>query len=136
MKYSDEDLMNYAIEAKEQAYAPYSNFHVGAAVLTEDGRIFTGSNIENSSYPATICAERVAIGSAVHFGARSINTIAIAGDSDYTHPCGICRQFMIEFSNKNTKILVGKNAKEFKSYTMKDLLPFAFTKEDIGEENV
>lgn len=136
MEYLKEDILKKAIEAKEHAYAPYSKFHVGAAVLTEDGNVYTGSNIENSSYPATICAERVAISTAVHSGSKKIKMLAIAGDSDYTHPCGICRQVLVEFSDEETLVIVGKDTHNFKVYSVNELLPYAFTKEDIGEEDV
>ena len=109
---------------------------MGAAVLADDGKIYTGSNIENSSYPATICAERVAIANAVHAGAEKIEILAIAGDSEFTHPCGICRQFMGEFSHNNTIIIVGSDTENYKIYKFEELLPFAFTKEDIGEIDV
>ena len=94
-------LINEALCAREQAYAPYSSFKVGASLLCDDGEIFTGCNIENSSYGATICAERVAFSSAIANGKRKFNALAIVGGKDeinnFCYPCGICRQFILEF---------------------------------------
>ncbi len=94
-------LVNSAVEAKNISYSPYSKFRVGAALLTETREIFTGANIENISYSAGICAERVAFSKAVSGGHMNFTAIAIAGDSeDFVYPCGICRQFMAEFVSK------------------------------------
>lgn len=108
------------------AYAPYSQFIVGAAVLTTDGQIVQGVNVENASYGLTICAERIAIGTAVSKGAKGIKAIAVYADVDSLSPCGACRQFILEFGPEiivvflQEKILVQKTASE--------LLPFAFGK--------
>lgn len=123
-------LITKAIEAKENSYSPYSNFKVGAAVLTENGEIFTGSNIENAAYSETICGERVAIFKAISSGAKSIVKIAVFGDSDYTFPCGACRQVMSEFA-KNLEIIVGINELDYKVYKIEELLPHSFSKEDL-----
>lgn len=131
-----EILIDKAMEAQKLAYAPYSNFHVGASVKCKSDRIYTGANIENASYPATICAERVAVSKAISEGEKVIEKIAIVGDSSYTHPCGICRQFLNEFSNENTEIIVVKDKEHYKIYKLKELLPYSFGKEDIGEKNV
>ncbi len=107
MDYSN--LVSKAFEGRKNAYAPYSNFKVGAAVLTEDGKIYTGCNIENASYGATNCAERTAIFKAISEGHKTIEAIAIVGViNDYTYPCGICRQVISEFASDNTKIILGK----------------------------
>jgi len=93
-----EELISLAKKACSNAYAPYSKFNVGAALLTKNGKIFTGSNIENASYGATVCAERVAIFKAVSEGEREFESIAIYTNADkLSFPCGICRQVMIEF---------------------------------------
>ncbi len=127
-----EKLVSYALEARKNAYAPYSNFKVGAAVLTDDGKIFTGCNIENASYGASNCAERTAIFKAISEGYKTIKTIAIVGvQNDYTYPCGICRQVIAEFSTANTKIILGKNDTEFLVKTLDEILPGAFTKKDL-----
>lgn len=124
-------LINKAIEASKKAYSPYSKFNVGACLLTASGKIYTGANIENSSYGATICAERNAINSAVFDGEREFVAIAIMSSSnDYTFPCGICRQVMCEFS-KDMQVIVAKNENDYKVFTALELLPHCFTKEDI-----
>jgi cytidine deaminase len=131
MDYSE--LILKAIEARESAYVPYSNFKVGAAVLTDDGSIFTGCNIENASYGATNCAERTAIFKAVSEGHRTIRAIAIIGDpSTHTYPCGICRQVIVEFAlDENMEIILVKNEKEYIIKKMDEILPGAFTKRDL-----
>ena len=122
---TDKELFRMAVEVSENAYAPFSNFHVGAALLTEDGKVFTGVNIENSSYGATICAERTAMVKAISEGARDFQSIAIAGNGGTSWPCGICRQFMYEFCPK-IRVISGENEDELKVYTLKELLPEGF----------
>ncbi len=118
-------LYEMALKAKEFAYAPYSNFKVGAAVLTSDGMVFLGNNIENSSYGATICAERVAVFKAVSEAKTNIVKIAIASDNeDFTYPCGICRQVINEFMPDGEIIIGNKN--DVKVYKVSELLPHAF----------
>ena len=118
-------LYEMALKAKEFAYAPYSNFKVGAAVLTSDGMVFLGNNIENSSYGATICAERVAVFKAVSEAKTNIVKIAIASDNeDFTYPCGICRQVINEFMPDGEIIIGNKN--DVKLYKVSELLPHAF----------
>lgn len=115
-----------AIEAKEKAYAPYSNFKVGAALLCEDGSIYTGCNIENASYSATICAERVAINKAVSEGKTKFCAIVITGGEDYCYPCGVCRQVLSEFAGSDFKIILAKNENETKVYKLHELFPESF----------
>ena len=122
---TDKELFRMAVEVSENAYAPFSNFHVGAALLTEDGKVFTGVNIENSSYGATICAERTAMVKAISEGARDFQSIAIAGNGGTSWPCGICRQFMYEFC-PDIRVISGENEDELKVYTLKELLPEGF----------
>ena len=122
---TDKELFRMAVEASENAYAPFSNFHVGAALLTEDGKVFTGVNIENSSYGATICAERTAMVKAISEGARYFQSIAIAGNGGTSWPCGICRQFMYEFC-PDIRVISGENEDELQVYTLKELLPEGF----------
>ena len=125
-------LLEKAYEGRENAYAPYSNFKVGAAVLAENGKIYTGCNIENASYGATNCAERTAIFKAISEGNRKICAIAIVGaDDEYTYPCGICRQVIAEFADKNTEIILGKKSLEYIVKTFAEILPGAFTKEAL-----
>jgi len=125
-------LSKIAIDARENAYVPYSKFKVGAAVLTADGSIYTGCNIENASYGATNCAERTAIFKAISEGHKKIKAIAIVGDmSTNTYPCGICRQVIAEFATKDVQIILVKNEKNYIIKTMDEILPGAFTKEDL-----
>ncbi len=118
-------LLEKALEAKKKSYSPYSNFKVGAAVLTEKG-IYTGTNIENSSYSATICAERLAISKAISDGAKELSSILIVGDQDLTYPCGICRQVMAEF-NPEMGIILANDKEIKKEMSLKELLPYSFT---------
>lgn len=121
----NEELMDYAKKAYANSYAPYSRFCVGAALLTEDGQIFLGCNIENASYGATNCAERTAIFKAVSEGYRKFDKIAVAAkDGSTAYPCGICLQVMNEFMPDGTVILEKDN--ECTEYSVKSLLPFGF----------
>jgi len=124
-------LAEKAIEAKQHAMPTYSHFHVGAALLTEDGKIYTGCNIESSSYSLTICAERTAIFKAISEGERKFQAIAIAGDTtDYCSPCGACRQIISDLC-KDIDIVLINQKKEIKVLRTKDLLPFAFEETDL-----
>ena len=124
---TDKELVQIALDAREKAYVPYSGFRVGAALLTETGKVYTGVNIENLSYGATNCAERTAVFKAVSEGEKKFKVIAITSDSnEFTFPCGICRQVIKEFTDKDTRILCSNNAGEFTALTVKDLLPYAF----------
>ena len=127
-----QNLVSKALQARKNAYVPYSKFKVGAAVLTEDGKIYTGCNIENASYGATNCAERTAIFKAVSEGYKIIKAIAIVGvENGYTYPCGICRQVIAEFASEDIKIILGKNENEYLVKTLEEILPGAFTKKDL-----
>lgn len=131
MKY--QFLVDEAFKAMENAYAPYSNYHVGACVLTKDGTKFIGANIENASFGATNCGERSAIFAAYSHGYRQgdIEAIAIVTDGKFlAGPCGICRQVLSELLNDETRILLS-NGQEFADKTINDLLPMRFTKEDV-----
>ena len=132
---TDKELVEKAVKALENSYSPYSGFKVGAALLTKDGRVFVGCNIENASYPAGICAERTAIGNAVSSGAREFLKIAIAGGkngeiTDYCPPCGICRQVLSEFCGEDFEILL-YNGENIKNYRLSELLPFGFGREEV-----
>lgn len=127
-------LVNAAIAAKEFSYSPYSHFRVGAAILSEDGQIFKGCNIENVSYGATNCAERTAIFKGVSEGVKSIKAIAITSDEeDFTYPCGICRQVICEFGTEVDIILVN-NKGETRMSSIEELLPSSFSKETLLDE--
>jgi cytidine deaminase len=125
-------LINEALNARNYAYAPYSQFMVGAALITEDDSVYTGCNVENASYGATNCAERTAIFKAVSEGERLIKAIAIVGgvkdgDMTYAYPCGVCRQVLREFSNPgDLVIIVAKNQDDYKTYSLEELLPESF----------
>ena len=129
-------LIDAAREARAKSYSPYSGFSVGAALMTDDGKIYTGANIESASYSPTVCAERVAFFNAVHQGERNFCTIAIVGGkngdapSSYTPPCGVCRQVMAEFCNEDFKIILFDGKKE-KVFTLRELFPEGFGKEDL-----
>ena len=128
MKY--EALINEARVAQKSSYAPYSSFNVGAAVLTGDGQIYKGCNIENSSYGATICAERVAIGNAICDGKRELLAIAIVGGEGFSSdkmaiPCGTCLQVMSELCDDNFEIVLCEGEK-IKTFKLSELLPHRF----------
>lgn len=128
------ELIEMATKAKSNAYVPYSKFRVGAAVLMEDGSVYTGCNIESASYSPTICAERTAIFKAVSEGKKSIKIIAIVGDGEFTYPCGVCRQVIREFG-KDAKIVIAKSKDEYREYTLNELLPHSFGPEDLQNAN-
>ena len=122
-------LMQRAATASQQAYAPYSHFHVGAAVRCADGSIFTGSNVENASYGLTVCAERIAIFKAVSEGHRDLTALAVTAASDtIPYPCGACRQVMAEFMPAHAPIQIASHATRHAPLrlTLGDLLPHAF----------
>ena len=129
-------LVDEALAARLQAYSPYSNFCVGAALLCADGEIIRGANVENSSYGGTICAERSALCAAISQGKREFSAIAIVGahkDKDVDAicaPCGICRQFISEFTDGNFEVILF-DGKEIKAYTIEELLPASFGKRDL-----
>lgn len=125
------ELIEIAKKARKDAYAPYSRFAVGAAVLTASGKVYSGCNIENASYGLTNCAERTAIFKAVSEGERSLETIALVADTPGpTAPCGACRQVMAEFGIKN--IVMCNTKGEEKVVTLAELLPFAFGNNDLS----
>lgn len=124
---TNQQLINKAYEAMKISYSPYSNFKVGAAVLTGDGYIYTGCNIENASYGATICAERTAIFKAVSDGHKDIAKIAIVSHTrKYTYPCGMCRQVMSEFMKKDGLIILTDDEEGIKEYSLNEILPHSF----------
>ena len=123
----DDKLAKLAIEAGKKAYAPYSNFRVGAALVTDSGNIYTGCNIENAAYPATVCGEDVAIFKAISEGETKIDTIAVAcidAESDTAlFPCGVSRQRLSEF---NTESVIVVDKKGYKKYSFSEILPYDF----------
>ncbi len=126
-----DELLGMAVKARDNAYAPYSHFRVGAAILAGNGKVYTGCNIENSSYGASVCAERVALFKAVSEGEKEFLAIAIATDTEKpVMPCGICRQALSEFA-LNLKIYAINIDGKVKETSLNELLPDAFTKEDL-----
>lgn len=136
---NDHALVATAISARDMAYTPYSSFKVGAALLTADGRVYTGCNIENAAYSPTNCAERTAFFKAVSEGERAFAAIAVAGWADNTDappgfawPCGVCRQVMMEFCDPNHfRVIVASGPDDFISLTLADLLPRGFGPESL-----
>lgn len=130
------ELAKLAIKAQKTSYSPYSNFKVGAALLTKSGKVFEGCNIENAAYTPTNCAERTAIFKAVSEGEREFEAIAVSGGYEnklqYCFPCGVCRQVFMEFCNPKTfKVLVVKSEDEYEEYTLEQILPFGFGPENL-----
>lgn len=127
-----EKLIDTAIEQLKFSYTPYSNFKVGAALLAKNGEIFTGCNIENASYTPTNCAERTAFFKAVSEGVREFREICIVGGKDgklteYTAPCGVCRQVMMEFCDPKTfQIILAVDKERYEIYTLEELMPLGF----------
>lgn len=131
MKSAYKELAVIARRAKMQAHAPYSGFHVGAALLAKNGRVFTGCNIENSSYGLTICAERTAIFKAYSDGVREFKAIAIASDDPgYTPPCGACRQVLMDLAG-NIDFIMSEPNNRLKIIKLNSLLPLAFTSDNL-----
>jgi cytidine deaminase len=131
MDVENAELITAAREARDKAYAPYSNYRVGAAVITGDGVVFTGCNVENASYPASICAERVAITKAVSEGYYEFQAIAIATENGGA-PCGICRQVMFQFAPDMRVLLVDDEAVTG-DFTLSDLLPHGFGPDSLPD---
>ena len=131
------ELCGKAAEMRTMSYAPYSKFTVGSALLTSDGKVYTGCNIENSAYGPSVCAERTAIFKAVSEGHKDFVAIAISGgpensDSQYCSPCGVCRQVMREFCDGSFKIFLARSADDYKEFTLGALLPESFGPENLG----
>ncbi|MBR5615202.1 MAG: cytidine deaminase [Clostridia bacterium] len=130
-----QELYELAVSARQRAYAPYSHFTVGAALLTKAGKVYLGCNVENAAYGAVNCAERTAFFTAVCEGERDFAAIAIAGGregqtGDVCAPCGICRQVMAEFCGKDFEIVLG-SPEGIKVYSLDEILPLSFTKDDL-----
>ena len=134
---TDKELISLAKEAAKNAYVPYSHYTVGAALLTKDGKVYTGCNIENAAYGPTNCAERTAFFKAVSEGERDFKAIAVVGGKeldfkDYFTPCGVCRQVMMEFCHKDFRVLIGKNGEEYLDLTLGEILPYGFSPKALG----
>lgn len=125
------ELINEAIDATKNCYAPYSNFYVGCILITNNGKKYTGVNIENASYPNGSCAEKNAFIKAISEGEKDFNKILIVGGknkifNNFCYPCGSCRQFMSEFCDKDFEIIVAKDNYEYETYTLNELLKKGF----------
>ena len=127
-----QELIQAAKQVRTKAYAPYSNYQVGAALLTKTGKVFLGVNVENAAYPDTICAERSAVVSAVSAGERDFEAIAVATSNGGT-PCGSCRQVLSEFGLDIEVLLVDENGDLIQQNTVRELLPGAFQPHDLSE---
>ncbi len=130
------ELASAALAARGNSYSPYSGFSVGAALLCSDGSVFTGCNIENSSFSPTVCAERTAFFKAISEGKRDFIKIAVAGGrgdlpENYCMPCGVCRQVMSEFCSKDFEIISAKTASDFKVLKLSELLPESFGMKEV-----
>ena len=132
---TDLELMRLAVEAREMAYAPYSKFRVGAALLGKSGKVYKGCNVENAAYTPTNCAERTAVFKAVSEGEREFVAIAIVGGmsetiADFCAPCGVCRQVLAEFCDKDFRLVLG-NPDKLQIFRFGEILPLAFGKGDL-----
>lgn len=133
-------LIETAIEARKKSYSPYSHYRVGAALLTSDGHMFSGCNIENAAYTPTNCAERTAFFKAVSEGVRDFTAIAIVGSPEgneitqYSYPCGVCRQVMMEFCDPEAfQVIVARSAEEYEIRTLKEFLPEGFGPANLNQ---
>jgi cytidine deaminase len=135
---TDKELVIEAINAMKNSYSPYSDFKVGAALLTENGKVYTGCNIENVAFGPSICAERVAFFKAISEGEKSFSKIAVVGGKNGvitspTPPCGVCRQVMREFCNDDFEILIVRENVNYDKVLLKDLLPLSFRPEILSK---
>jgi cytidine deaminase len=133
---TDKELLSLAVKAMENSYSPYSGCKVGAALLTESGKVYLGTNIENAAFGPTICAERVAIFKAISEGEKSFSKIAVVGGKNGVingifAPCGVCRQVMREFCSDDFTVIMGISETEYKSLPLSELLPLSFSPEDV-----
>ena len=135
-----EEMIDLAIAQLKYSYTPYSGFKVGAALLTAEGKFYTGCNIENAAYSPTTCAERTAFFKAVSEGERDFRAICIVGGKDgvlteYAAPCGVCRQVMMEFCNPDTfQIILATGKEQYEVFTLRGLLPLGFGPDNLAEK--
>ena len=132
---TDKELMELAVEGRKASYSPYSNFRVGAALLGKSGKVYLGCNVENAAYTPTNCAERTAVFKAVSEGERKFEAIAIVGGkgeelAEFCAPCGVCRQVLAEFCDKDFRIILG-TPDNYRAYTFEEILPLSFGKSDL-----
>lgn len=135
-----ETLIAEALKIRKKAYVPYSGFQVGAALLSADGRVYTGCNIENAAYTPSNCAERTAFFKAVSEGVYDFKSIVVVGGAkdaeelEYCSPCGVCRQVMMEFCDETFEIILAKSETEYQVYTLKEILPMGFGPGNLKKE--
>ena len=140
MAVTKQELICKAFEAQKNAYVPYSNFAVGAALLAKDGRVFTGCNLESASYTPTQCAERTALGKAVSEGVREFAMLAVVGskvgqpNTLVTSPCGVCRQMLYEFCSPHMPVIMAKSEEDFVEMTLGQLLPLGFGPKNLADD--
>ena len=133
----EQKLMSTAIEYRKRSYSPYSGFQVGVAILSADGEIFGGCNIENASFSPTNCAERTALFKAVSEGVKEFTAIAVVGGKaegalEFCSPCGVCRQALVEFCDPKTFVVyLGTSTEDYKGYLLEELLPYSFTPKNV-----
>lgn len=133
----EQKLMRTAIEYRKRSYSPYSGFQVGAALLSADGEIFGGCNIENAAFGPTNCAERTALFKAVSEGVKEFTAIAVVGgkaegELEFCSPCGVCRQALVEFCDPKTFVVyLGTSEEDYKGYLLEELLPYSFTPKNV-----
>lgn len=127
------NLIDEAFKARKKSYSPYSNFKVGASILVDDFKIFSGCNIENASYGAANCAERTAIFKAISEGYKNIKAVCVIGSlNDLTYPCGICRQVIIEFAdNEDIPVIIAQGRDKYIVHKLKEIVPFGFGKNNL-----
>lgn len=135
---NNKELVKAAIDAMQKAYAPYSSYKVGAALLAKSGKLYTGCNVENAAYGPTNCAERTAFFKAVSEGDREFLKIAVVGGkdgniTDLFMPCGVCRQVMAEFCDGDFEIVVARSEEDFSTFTLSSILPYGFSKKNISD---
>ncbi len=133
---NNNELLPLAVEAMKKSYSPYSDCKVGAALLCENGKVYTGTNIENAAFSPTVCAERVAFFKAISEGEKAFSKIAVVGGKNGVingifAPCGVCRQVMREFCSDDFQIVLGESETSFKEVTLKELLPLSFSPKDV-----
>ena len=133
----EQKLMSTAIEYRKRSYPPYSGFQVGAALLSADGEVFGGCNIESASFSPTNCAERTALFKAVSEGVKEFTAIAVVGGKaegplEFCSPCGVCRQALVEFCDPKTFVVyLGTSTEDYKGYLLEELLPYSFTPKNV-----
>lgn len=126
------NLIDIALANKKNSYSPYSNFRVSCVVKTKTGSVYKGVNIENAAYSPCLCAERSAMSTAISEGEKDFTYIVITGDSKDTFPCGVCRQFIKEFADDETKIVIANSPDDYRIFTIDELLPHSFSSKDLN----